>query len=85
VVASRTGGLSDVVVDGQTGLLVAPGSTGELRAALARLLADSDLRRAMGDAGRARAKAFSAARVVPRIERAYEAVLAKRRRRASQT
>jgi glycosyltransferase involved in cell wall biosynthesis len=85
VVASRTGGLSDVVVDGETGLLVAPGSTGELRAALARLLADSDLRRAMGDAGRARAKAFSAARVVPRIERAYEAVLAKRRRRASQT
>ena len=54
VVASSVGGLLDLVVDGETGIHVPPGDVGALRAALERLLADRDLRRRMGEAGRAR-------------------------------
>ena len=55
VVASAVGGLLDLVVDGETGIHVPPGDVPALRAALERLLGDSDLRRQMGDAGRRRA------------------------------
>jgi 2-deoxystreptamine N-acetyl-D-glucosaminyltransferase/2-deoxystreptamine glucosyltransferase len=54
VVASAVGGLLDLVVDGETGLLVPPGDIGALRAALDRLLADPDLRRRLGETGRER-------------------------------
>jgi 2-deoxystreptamine N-acetyl-D-glucosaminyltransferase/2-deoxystreptamine glucosyltransferase len=55
VVATAVGGLLDLVVDGDTGLLVPPGDVPALRAALERLLADRELRRRLGAAGRARA------------------------------
>ena len=55
VVASAVGGLRDLVVDGETGLLVPPGDVAALRAALERLLADAELRRRLGAAARARA------------------------------
>jgi glycosyltransferase involved in cell wall biosynthesis len=56
VVASAVGGLLDLVVDGETGVLVPPGDAGALRAALERLLADAELRRRLGAAGRERAR-----------------------------
>jgi len=43
VVASRTGGITEIVEDGVSGLLVAPGDPGELAAALARLLRGATL------------------------------------------
>ena len=52
VVASAVGGLLDLVVHERTGLLVPPGDPRALRAALERLLADSELRRRLGAAGR---------------------------------
>jgi glycosyltransferase involved in cell wall biosynthesis len=55
VVASSVGGLLDLVVDGETGIHVAPGDVAALRAALERLLGDRELRRRMGEAGRQRA------------------------------
>jgi glycosyltransferase involved in cell wall biosynthesis len=55
VVASRTGGLPDLVDDGVTGLLARPEDPQDIGAALARLLRDADLRRRMGAAGRERA------------------------------
>jgi glycosyltransferase involved in cell wall biosynthesis len=55
VVASAVGGLLDLVVDGETGIHVPPGDVAALRAALERLLADRELRRRMGEAGRRRA------------------------------
>jgi glycosyltransferase involved in cell wall biosynthesis len=55
VVASGVGGLLDLVVNGETGIVVEPGNVPALRAALERLLADRDLRRRLGDAGRQRA------------------------------
>ena len=55
VVAGAVGGLLDLVVNGETGILVEPGNVPALRAALERLLVDPELRRRMGDAGRKRA------------------------------
>jgi glycosyltransferase involved in cell wall biosynthesis len=57
VVAAAVGGLLDLVVDGETGILVPPGDVNALRAALERLLADPELRRRLGRAGRERAAA----------------------------
>jgi glycosyltransferase involved in cell wall biosynthesis len=53
VVASRVYGIPDVVLDGETGLLVPPRDRQALAAALERLAADGDLRRRLGQAGRA--------------------------------
>ena len=78
VVASRVGGLPDVVSDGESGLLVAPGDAGELAAALERLLDDPQLRLRLGAGAAARAQEFSADAVVPRFEAAYERALARR-------
>jgi len=47
-VASRTGGIVDVVEDGGSGLLVPPGDVGALAAAIARLASDPGRREAMG-------------------------------------
>jgi len=54
VVAGRVYGVPEVVEDGVTGLLVDPLRVDEIAAAIDRLAADAALRRAMGDAGRAR-------------------------------
>jgi glycosyltransferase involved in cell wall biosynthesis len=53
VIASRIGGLAEVVVHGATGYLVTPGDVDELRARIADLLGDPRRARAMGRAGRA--------------------------------
>jgi glycosyltransferase involved in cell wall biosynthesis len=54
VVAGAVGGLLDLVVDEETGLLVEPGDVAALRAALERLLGDPVLRARLGDAARQR-------------------------------
>ena len=54
VVATDVGGNREVVVDGETGLLVAPGDLGGVAGALLRLARDPELRRAMGERALAR-------------------------------
>ncbi len=54
VVASAVGGLLGLVVDGETGLLVPPGDTVALRAAIERLLGDRELRHRLGQGARER-------------------------------
>jgi len=56
VVASRTGGLSEIVVDHQTGRLVEPGQPAALAQALTELLTHPARTRQMGWAGRKRAR-----------------------------
>jgi glycosyltransferase involved in cell wall biosynthesis len=53
VVASRTGGVPEVVVDRETGFLVEPGEVAALHDRVATLLADRRPARGIGDAGRA--------------------------------
>ncbi len=55
VVASRVGGLLEIVQDGVTGLLVPPGDPAATAAAIARFLADPEFARRVGEAGRRRA------------------------------
>ncbi|HEY0583075.1 MAG TPA: glycosyltransferase, partial [Chloroflexota bacterium] len=54
VVAGRSGGEIDAVVDGQTGVLVDGASVSQLAATLGDLLTDPDRRARLGAAGRAR-------------------------------
>lgn len=74
VVASRVGGLQRLIEHDVTGLLVAPGDAGELRAAVLRLLDDAGLRARLGDAARAEAAAnYSWPRVTAALVEAYRA------------
>jgi glycosyltransferase involved in cell wall biosynthesis len=72
VIATRGGALPEVVVDGETGILVERGDTKGLAAALAKLLADPHLRQRMGAAGRKRVRQlFTWERSVARLEELY--------------
>jgi glycosyltransferase involved in cell wall biosynthesis len=76
VVAGDVGGLRDLVVHEETGLLVPPGDVGALRAALRRLLDDADLRRRFGEAGRGRiVEHFTWQRFADETLRAYDDAL----------
>lgn len=75
VIASDIGGLSDIVADEETGLLVPHGDAGALAGAIERLTADEALRDQMGDAGRHRVGLFSASSVVERMDLAYQSLL----------
>ncbi len=56
VVATRAGGVPEIVDEGRTGLLVDPASSPQLAQAICRLLQDPDLRRRLGNDGQRRAK-----------------------------
>jgi glycosyltransferase involved in cell wall biosynthesis len=75
VIASCTGGLCDIVVDGETGLLVPPGDPVALRAAITKLCASPELRERMGQAGQRKVAEYRASSVVPRFEQVYRAIL----------
>lgn len=74
VVASRAGGLPEVVADGETGLLVDVGDAAGLARALAALLRDPERASALGAAGRVRAGAFSCDRMLRGYEAVYERI-----------
>jgi glycosyltransferase involved in cell wall biosynthesis len=72
VVASGVGGVPELVVDGETGLLVPPGDVAALADALRNLLRDKGLRDRMGAAGRARVeRAFTLDRCVDGLLASY--------------
>jgi len=76
VVASRVGGVPDVVRDGVDGFLVEPGDVGAFAARLADLAGDPALRARMGDAGRARVlERYAVDRLVDDVGRLYRALL----------
>ena len=56
VLATRVGGIPEVVLDGETGLLVPSGDVDALAKAIVRLSTDRELCRKLGDNGRERAK-----------------------------
>lgn len=83
VVATRVGGIPEIVADGETGALVpAPASGAELAAALEPLVADGELRARMGAAGRARyEREFTVETWARRTRELYDRVLQGRRAR----
>jgi len=63
IVAARAAAVPELVADGEAGTLVEPGDDAALGRALELLLADPDLRRRFGEAGRRRVERFDAPRV----------------------
>lgn len=83
VVASRSGGLPEVVLDRETGLLAGVGSASELAGALVAVLRDEALARRLGEQGRQHARRFTAQAMVRGYEAVYDRVLARARKAAS--
>jgi glycosyltransferase involved in cell wall biosynthesis len=76
VVATRVGGVPDVVRDGEDGFLVEPGATDELAERLAELARDPRLRQRMGREGRSRVlPRYAVDRLVDDVDRLYRALL----------
>jgi starch synthase len=81
VVASAVGGIVEVVENGKTGLLVPPARPDALAEALNRVLANPEVARAMGQAGRQRVEAhFSWASIAERTEQVYAEAIAEFKR-----
>jgi glycosyltransferase involved in cell wall biosynthesis len=81
VVAASVSAIPEIVVDGETGVLVPPDDADALADAVVGLLDDPDRAAALGEAGLRRAKAeFSVARMADRTIEAYEEALASARR-----
>ncbi len=77
VVATSVGGLPDMVIDGETGLLVPPRDSVALRAAIDRLVTDPELRRRLAVAARKRIiEICSWDRVIDATIASYETALA---------
>ena len=77
VVATPVGGTPEVVVDGETGLLVPPRNPAALADAIRRLLDDPDLAKRLGEAGRRRVeKLFSLESMTRRVLELYDEVAA---------
>src|ERR687897_1086352 len=78
VVATRVGGVPDVVRDGEDGFLVEPGAVDDLAERLARLAGDAEPPRPVGDAGRERVlPRYSVDRLVDDVDTLYRTLLAK--------
>jgi glycosyltransferase involved in cell wall biosynthesis len=76
VVGTRSGGMTEMIVDGQTGLLVDPDNHIQLADAILKLLDSADLRRSIGEAGRQHAvSSLSRERMNAEIIALYEQLL----------
>jgi glycosyltransferase involved in cell wall biosynthesis len=77
VVATRVGGVPDIVADGVQGLLVPPRDPRALAEAIARLLRDPKLRADLGRSGQERQRReFDIAATVERVESLYDELIA---------
>jgi glycosyltransferase involved in cell wall biosynthesis len=79
VIGSNLGGITDIVTDGETGLLVPPADPVALAAALERLAGDSRLARRLGEAGHRHVRErFSWAAILAQWQACYAAALERR-------
>ena len=76
IIASKTGGIPDVIEDGGNGLLVPPGEPEALARAIDRLLADRDLARRLSEGAQERAKDYDWEVLAERVLRVYQGVSA---------
>jgi N-acetyl-alpha-D-glucosaminyl L-malate synthase BshA len=86
VIASRVGGLPEVVTHGETGFLVEVGDTEMMAQCVTELFSDTEKRRAMGARARQQAVArFNTDRVIPQYIALYERVMAEAKKKSSGT
>jgi glycosyltransferase involved in cell wall biosynthesis len=71
VVATQVGGNPEVVIHGETGLMVPPSNPVQLASAIITLMQNPDLRHKMGEAGRQRSGLFSIESMTRKIEALY--------------
>lgn len=71
VIGTRPGGHTDMIVDGESGLLVPTGDVDALTSAMRSLVADGSLRERLGRAAKERARLFTAATSVPQFIKMY--------------
>jgi glycogen synthase len=76
IVASRTGGIPDVIEDGVNGLLVPPGEPKALARAIDHILSDGDLARRLSEGAYERGKDYDWEVLAERILRVYQGVTA---------
>jgi glycosyltransferase involved in cell wall biosynthesis len=74
VVTTSVGGIIDMIVDGESGLLVPPGDERELAAAIGRVLTDSDLRSRLVVGAQKKVRTFTASAVAEQLESVYARV-----------
>lgn len=74
VVATTTGGIVDMIIDGESGLLVPPGDEYKLAEAMGRLLDDAGLRSRLAAGAQQRVRQFTASAVAERLEAVYARV-----------
>jgi glycosyltransferase involved in cell wall biosynthesis len=74
VVATTTGGIVDMIVDGENGFLVPPSDQDQLAEAIARLLNDAGLRARLAAGAQKRIQQFTASAVAERLEAVYTRV-----------
>ena len=75
VVASRVGGLAELIAPERTGMLVTPGVPAELALAVGRLVRDAGKRRELAEAGRAEVDVhYSWSAIAARLEELYHAI-----------
>jgi glycosyltransferase involved in cell wall biosynthesis len=77
IVASRVGGIPDLVKDGKNGLLVPPADASALGKAISDLLTDKEKRNRMGEAGKKMCLPYSAEAMVEQIDDLYKDLLEK--------
>jgi glycosyltransferase involved in cell wall biosynthesis len=78
VVASRAGGIPEVLEDGRAGLLVDPGDPGALARGIEAVLTDAELAKRLARAARARARGYTLDEMLRRIEAMYRELLGPR-------
>lgn len=76
VIATRVGGVPEIVKDGENGFLVKPGDSEELASAIDRLMGDPVLQRKMGEEGaKIVLEKFSWGKIIERLEEIYSSVI----------
>ena len=74
IVASKVGGIPDLVKDGHNGFLVGPGDVNGLSLAIKKLIEDEQLRLKMGAKGKSMAPHFRVEKMVEKIDALYSSL-----------
>jgi len=77
IVASRVGGIPDLVKQGENGLLVPPANAGALEQAISDLSSDKAKRKRMGETGKKMCRPYSVEAMVDKIDNLYSRLLAR--------